>query len=166
MTDRKREPSVGQSLQVIFEAVSENTESIGRIATSQDSALARQDSAEKTSIKIYDAIKENSKLTKSVASMQGENLLNLSNILAERNEKVAELESKIKIQSGRITNFIIYGFFFVIILIALSYKLYFSAGELQEEKDYTEKVNDHFLKFIKESKLEKKYSNWKEGRAN
>lgn len=157
MTDKKSKPSVAQSLEVIFEVATENTESIKQLASIQmDSMhlLARN------SKKMEECLmpREFGNKMEILAREQAANYSAFGKAISEWESKRESMEAEIKEQRlSKVTyicSFIVALMFFIMV----AYKLW------QEQKAIAlnEKTLQVYERFIKEDGLDKRFKKWRE----
>ena len=148
----KNKPSIAQSLEVIFEIVTENTESIKSLASIQIEAMHKLD---QTTKKVYGSL-----ISKEYANQMNEKLKEQDDHTKKLQKLIFEEETKKNVQTLELqehkksTMFYFYLLIFAIILILfLGYQFW------KERKILASKLEviEIYESFIKEERLEQKF---------
>lgn len=157
MADKTRKPSIAQSLEIIFEISTENTEII-----KNQSAMLKQtlDLASNLGSTSNNKIVQESE--KRILRELEESRQRLIVAIFEKLPNFEKMDDDI----GGLSKLLMTYFTCSIIGITLagiaSYKIYLQNNDLEQERTMTQQVQYHYHKFVKDEKLEDRYQNWME----
>lgn len=148
----KNKPSVAQSLEIIFEVVTENTESINRLASIQIDAMHK---LEQTNKKVNDSLipKEYANQMKEKFQEQADHISKLQKLISEEETKKNALTVELKEQTKSTMFYFYFLIFSTIFILFLGYQFW------KERKilDSNLKVIENYESFIKEERLDQRF---------